>query len=38
VFGADVALEGLEMLETMAQSAKDKEWKTVPPLDSAFSK
>jgi predicted dehydrogenase len=29
VFGADVALEGLEMLETMAQSSKDKEWKTV---------
>jgi predicted dehydrogenase len=38
VFGADLALEGLEMLETIAQSAKDKEWKTMPPLDSASFK
>jgi predicted dehydrogenase len=29
VFSADVALEGLEMLEAMSQSAKDKEWRTV---------
>ncbi|MBT3033379.1 MAG: Gfo/Idh/MocA family oxidoreductase [Candidatus Thiodiazotropha sp. (ex Lucina pensylvanica)] len=33
VFGADVALEGLEMLETMEQSAIDKEWKTVQSID-----
>ncbi|MEW8522876.1 MAG: Gfo/Idh/MocA family oxidoreductase [Candidatus Thiodiazotropha endolucinida] len=33
VFGADVALEGLEMLETMEQSAMDKEWKIVQSID-----
>jgi predicted dehydrogenase len=35
VFGADVALEGLEMLELIEQSAKDKEWKTMRQLNIA---
>lgn len=33
VFGANVALEGLVMLEAMEQSVRDKEWKTVQPIE-----
>jgi predicted dehydrogenase len=36
IFGADVAYEGLVMLEAMAQSAKDREWKTIKPKKSGL--